>query len=160
MIGVDPDELPANAWPTPTLALTPLAVDAADHPIVRGDIGVILEELAPRLRAGRAAEWDVARLHALKQAAATPPAGARLLSAHRAVEAARQRTPAGTIAVFGDGDVWPVAARAWQAVAPGECVIVTGGFAAAVASAIQLARPDRRVLCFSDAPSPPGFGLP
>ena len=151
-IGVDPDEMSSGLWPARTkrLELTPVAPEAADRVVVSGDIGAILEELAPRLRDRRSAEWDVARLHALKQAATAPPTDARPLSAYRAVEAARQLTPAGTIAVFDDADIWPVANRAWRAVAPGELLIATEGFGVAVATAAQLARPDRRVVCFAD----------
>jgi acetolactate synthase-1/2/3 large subunit len=157
-VGVDPIEVDPIPWPAEraVLQLTPLApeVHGPDRVSVVGDIGLILEELAPRLRDRRFAEWDVARLHALKQAAAAAPADARSLAAHRVVEAARRLTPAGTAAVFERGEVWPVAARAWHAVAPGECRIAggsaTGGFAVAEATAVQLARPERRVVCFTD----------
>jgi acetolactate synthase-1/2/3 large subunit len=156
-VGVDPDEVPASAWPAETrmLELTPVAPEAApsDRLAVVGDLRLILEELAPRLRDRRSAEWDVARLHALKQAASAPPTDARRLFAYRAVETARRLTPAGTIAVFEHGDAWPPASRAWQAVAPGECLIAdaaTAGFAVAVATAVQLARPSQRVVCFAD----------
>jgi acetolactate synthase-1/2/3 large subunit len=157
-VGVDPIEVDPSPWPAETavLQLTPAAPEAhgPDRVSVVGDIGLILEELAPRLRDRRFAEWDVARLHALKQAAAAPPADAPRLAAYRVVEAARRLTPAGTIAVFEGGDVWPFAARAWQAVAPGECLIPVGpateGFAVAAATAAQLARPQWRVVCFTD----------
>src|SRR6185503_10859290 len=53
--------------------------------------------------------------------------------------------------------VWTVAARAWRAVAPGECLVATGpstrGFAVAAATAAQLARLEHRVVCFTDAES-------
>lgn len=160
-IAVDPIEVPSNTWPmgTAVLELTPVVPEASprDRPdaAVVGDIGLILEELAPRLRDRRYAEWDVARLHALKQAAAAPPADARQLAAYRVVEAVRRLTPAGTIAVFEGGEVCAAAARAWQAVAPGECLISNGPaterFAVAVATAAQLAHPERRVVCFTDA---------
>ena len=160
-IAVDPIEVPSNAWPTGTavLELTPVVPEASRGDrapaMVVGDIGLILEELAPRLRDRRFAEWDVARLHALKQAAAVAPAGARQLAAFRVVDAVRRLTPAGTIAVFESGEVCPAGARAWQAVAPGECLIASGPaterFAVAAATAAQLARPERRVVCFTDA---------
>lgn len=159
-IALDPTEVPANTWPagTAVLELTPVVAEAAPHERgarVVGDIGLILEELAPRLRDRRFAEWDVARLHALKQAAAAPPADARQLAAHRVVEAVRRLMPAGTIAVFEGGELCSAAARAWQAVAPGECLISseagTKRFAVAAATAAQLARPERRVVCFTDA---------
>jgi acetolactate synthase-1/2/3 large subunit len=157
-VGVETLEVHPDLWPrdTAVLELTPLAPEghSPDRVAVVGDIGLILEELAPRLREGSFAEWDVARLHALKQAAAAPPADARRLAAYRVVEVARRLTPAGTIAVFEGGDLWAAAARAWQAVAPGECLTygepaTDDGFAVAVATAAQLARPERRVVCFT-----------
>ena len=157
-IGVDPGEAPRSAWPSRTrvLELTPVAPESTsdDRVAVIGEIGPILEELAPRLRNRRSAEWDVARLHALKQAAWTPPTAPRELAAYRVVETARRLTPAGTVAVFEHGDVWRHAARAWHAVVPGECLISTGpsteGFALVVATAAQLTRHEARVLCFTE----------
>lgn len=155
-IAVDPTEGPPDGWPAgaAVLELTPLASEAGTgerpHVTVVGDIGLILEELAPRLRDRRFAEWDVARLHALKQAAAAPPAEARQLAAYRVVEAARRLTPPGTVAVFDGGELCSAAGRAWQAVAPGECLISTAPFAVVTAAATQLARPQRRVVCFTE----------
>jgi acetolactate synthase-1/2/3 large subunit len=175
-IGVDSKEV-ATGWPgvpAPVLEITPVAaagtpvaaagtpVTAAGTPVaagapsaarqvVVGDIGLVLEELAPRLRDRRLAEWDVARLHAWKQAAAAPPADPRARASWRTVETARRLTPATTTAVFDGGEVWSEAARAWQAVAPGECPIATGGFPLAATAAAQIARPGRRVVCFTDA---------
>lgn len=159
-IGVDPTEVPPESWPRskPVLELTPAAPESPDdRVVVVGDIGSILEELAPRLRDGRLAEWDVARLHALKQSASAPPTAPRPLAAYRVVETARRLTPAGTLAVFERGEAWREAERAWQALAPGECLIAAGGaregFAIIAAAAAQLARPDQRVLCFTDSES-------
>ena len=157
-IGVDAVEMRREAWPRakPLLELTPVTPESPsdDRVVVVGDIGTILEELAPRLRAGRFAEWDVARLRALKQAASAPPVAPRPLAAHRAVEAARRLMPPGTLAVLERGDVWGEAARAWHAVAPGECLISAGpateGFAVVAAAAAQLASPHRRVVCFTE----------
>ncbi|HMH51334.1 MAG TPA: thiamine pyrophosphate-binding protein [Candidatus Acidoferrum sp.] len=156
-IGVDPREAP-NGWPADVnvLELTPAAPESPsdDRVTVVGDLGLILEELAPRLRGRRSAEWDVARLHALKQAASAPPTMPRDLAAHRVVEAARRLTPAGTVAVFEHGDVWRHAARAWHAVAPGECrmsAAATEGFATVAAAAARLARPEQRVVCFTES---------
>ena len=154
-VGVDPLEVSRDPWPSqiPLVELTPLAPEASsgDRVLVVGDIGGLFEELAPRLRDCRFAEWDVARLHALKGAASAPPEEQRRLTAYRAVETARRLTPAGTIAVFEGGEVSSAAARAWQAVAPGELLIstvpATEGFAIAAAAAAQLARPERRVVC-------------
>jgi acetolactate synthase I/II/III large subunit len=155
-VGVDPAEAPR--WPSGTrvLELTPVAPEppSDDRIAVIGEIGLILEELAPRLRDRRSAEWDVARLHGLKQAAWAPPTAPRELAAYRVVETARRLTPAGTVAVFEHGEVWRHAARAWRAVASGECLIsteaATEGFAVIAAAAAQLARPEPRVVCFTE----------
>jgi acetolactate synthase-1/2/3 large subunit len=154
-IAVDRLELSGMALPpgTVVLELTPVVPDAGSYEpsAVVGDVGSILEELAPRLRDRRYAEWDVARLHALKQAAALPRPG-QGRRAQRVVDAVRRLTPAGTIAVF-DG-AGP--ARAWQAVASGECLIMSGAhataFAVASAAAARLARGNRPVVCFVDSP--------
>lgn len=166
-IAVDPIEVPSNAWPagTAVLELTPALPEAIPgdraSAMIVGDIGLVLEELAPRLRDRRFAEWDVARLHALKQAAAAPPADTSQLAAYRVVDAVRRLTPAGTIAVFEGGEMCAAGARAWQAVAAGECLIASGPpterFAVAAATAAQLARPERRVVCFTDAGALPAL---
>ena len=156
-VGVDPGEAPQ--WPSKTsvLELTPVGPESPsdDRVAVIGEIGLILEELAPRLRNRRSAEWDVARLHALKQAAWAPPVAPRELAAYRVVETARRLTPAGTVAVFEHGEISRHAARAWRAVAPGECLIsteaATEGFAVITAAAAQVAHPEPRVVCFTDA---------
>jgi acetolactate synthase-1/2/3 large subunit len=155
-VGVDPGEIPR--WPSGTsvLELTPVAPEppSDDRIAVIGEIGLILEELAPRLRDRRSAEWDVARLHALKQAAWVPPTAPRELAAYRVVDTVRRLTPAGTVAVFEHGEVRRHAARAWRAVAPGQCLIsteaATEGFAVIAAAAAQLARPEQRVVCFTE----------
>ena len=156
-VGVDPGEAPQ--WPSGTsvLELTSVGPESpSNHRVaVIGEIGLIFEELAPRLRNRRSAEWDVARLHALKQAAWAPPVAPRELAAYRMVETARRLTPAGTVAVFEHGELWRHAARAWRAVAPGECLIsteaATEGFAVIAAAAAQVAHPEPRVVCFTDA---------
>ena len=158
-VGVDPDEVPHSGWPSGTraLELSPVVPESTsdDRVAVIGEVGLILEELAPRLRNRRSAEWDVARLHALKQAAWAPPVAPRELAAYRVVETARRLTPAGTVAVFEHGDISRHAARAWRAVAPGECLIsteaATEGFAVITAAAAQVAHPEPRVVCFTDA---------
>jgi acetolactate synthase-1/2/3 large subunit len=112
-----------------------------------GDIALVIEELAPRVRARPAADWDVAELDRIKRAvtrpAATTPAG-------RLVALAREATPAGTLAT---GDVPALAA--WQAVGPREALTALGrstpGYAVAAAVAAQLVHPDRRVVAFTDA---------
>jgi acetolactate synthase-1/2/3 large subunit len=152
-IGVDERETRGGAWPAPVLTITPVTAETPPPgaATVAGDIGLILEELAPRLRDRRLAEWDVARLHALKQAAAAPPGDSRGRAAHEIVAAARRLTPPGTIAVFERGGAGAEASRAWPAVAPGQCLFAPRGLAVAAAVAAQLSRPERRVVCFTTA---------
>lgn len=156
-IGLDPDESRPPAWParTAVLHLTPTAsVSPGSEAVVAGDIGLILEELAPRLRARRLAEWDVARLHALRQAAAAPPVDPESAAAYRLVATARRLMPAGAIAVFA-GEGLASASLAWPAVERDECVLPGGGTGAGLALcaavATQLGRPERRIVCFATA---------
>jgi acetolactate synthase-1/2/3 large subunit len=117
---------------------------------VVGEIALVIEELAPRLRGRGRADWDVAELDRLKRAQAAPAPRAAGLSRRRVVELAREATPAGTVAAL---DV-PLA-EAWQAVAPRELLIpngvATSGFALPAALAAALAREDRRVLAVGAA---------
>jgi acetolactate synthase-1/2/3 large subunit len=118
-----------------------------------GDPGLILEELAPRLREHHA-DWDVVevdRLRRERQRAleiAVPG-----LAPHRIVQIAREYTPAGTIATADAGAHMLQAAEYWQAVSPGEFLISNGlatmGFALPAAIAAQLVYPERRVLCLT-----------
>jgi acetolactate synthase I/II/III large subunit len=118
-----------------------------------GDLGLILEELAPRLREHHA-DWDVVevdRLRRERQRAleiAVPG-----LPPHRIVQIAREYTPAGTIATADAGAHMFQAAEYWQAVSPGEFLISNGlatmGFALPAAIAAQLVYPERRVLCLT-----------
>jgi len=118
-----------------------------------GDLGLILEELAPRLREHHA-DWDVVevdRLRRERQRAleiAVPG-----LAPHRIVQIAREYTPAGTIATVDAGAHMFQAAEYWQAVSPGEFLISNGlatmGFALPGAIAAQLVYPERRVLCLT-----------
>jgi acetolactate synthase-1/2/3 large subunit len=115
-----------------------------------GDIALIIEELAPRLRGRDRADWDVAELDRMKRASAVVPAAlASVLAPHRAVMIARELTAAGTIAT---ADL-PVVAPYWQAVAPRELLIPNGlatfGYAVPAAVAAQLALVDRRVIAFA-----------
>ena len=157
-IGLDPQEARPRAWPaeTPVVHLATVPPMGDDYPVtaaVVGEIGLILEELAPRLRQRRLADWDVARLHALKQAMSQPPAAdAAGATAYRVVETARGIAPAGTVAVFDADEALAAATMAWQAIAPGECVVAPRqglGFALPAAIAVRLMRPDRRVIAFT-----------
>jgi thiamine pyrophosphate-dependent acetolactate synthase large subunit-like protein len=111
-----------------------------------GDIALIIEELAPRVKARPAADWDVAALDRVKRALA---AEAVATPAARLVRLAREATPAGTIAT---ADV-PLG-LAWQAVAPRETLTALGGHAPAgyailAAIAAQLVDSSRRVVAFT-----------
>jgi acetolactate synthase-1/2/3 large subunit len=154
-VGLDPLEARPGVWPArlPVLHLGAAAPETTATAAVVGEIGLVLEELAPRLRERRAADWDVARLHALKQAmGAAPSPGDPGRAAYGLVERSRAVTPAGTLAVFDADDALSAAPRAWQAVAPGECVVSAGhgvGFALPAAIAGRLARPHRPTMAFT-----------
>jgi acetolactate synthase I/II/III large subunit len=118
-----------------------------------GDLGLILEELAPRLREHHA-DWDVAEVDRLRRerqrALEIQVPG---LAPHRIVQLAREYTPAGTIATADAGAHMFQAAEYWYAVATGEFLISNGlatmGFALPAAIAAQLVHPERRVLCLT-----------
>jgi acetolactate synthase-1/2/3 large subunit len=118
-----------------------------------GDLGLILEELAPRLREHHA-DWDVAEVDRLRRerqrALEIPVPG---LAPHRIVQIAREYTPTGTIATADAGAHMFQAAEYWHAVAPGEFLISNGlatmGFALPAAIAAQLVYPERRVVCLT-----------
>lgn len=156
-IGVDPHEpVPASCWSTaPVLAFRPPQSldDRAPGAQVLGDVGVIMEEMAPRLRDARRADWDVADLERLRREASTRAAGAGLSA--RVVRLAREATPAGTIATVDAGSHHACVVTGWQAIAPREFLTTSGspsaGFALPAALAAHLVHPDRRVVCFTDA---------
>jgi acetolactate synthase-1/2/3 large subunit len=150
LLGVDAGELPPgpvsagarvvrigrSPWPVGGLAAE-----------VLGDLALVIEELAPSVRARLAADWDVAELDRIKRAmrrqATSTPAG-------RLMTLAREATPAGTLAT---GDDVPALA-AWQAVGPRETLTPLGatpGYAVTAAVAAQLAAPDRTVVAFTTA---------
>ena len=149
LVGVDAGELPPglitrNArvarigrapWPAGGLVAEAL-----------GDLALVIEELAPCVRARAAADWDVAELDRIKRAvtrAATSTLAGRLVSL------AREAMPADTLAT---GDVPALAA--WQAVAARESLSPLGetpGYAVLAAVAAQLAHLDRRVIAFTSA---------
>ena len=148
LAGVDPSELPPGALP----AATPVArigrgawLGTALGADVLGDIALVIEEMAPRVRARPAADWDVAELDRVKRAIAQD---GRAMPAARLIMLAREAMPAGAIAT---GDVPALAA--WQAVAPRETLTALGmatpGYAVTAAVAAQLAYPDRRIVAFT-----------
>jgi acetolactate synthase-1/2/3 large subunit len=149
LVGVDAGELP----PGPVSAGARVArIGRSPWPVgglaaeVLGDLALVIEELAPSVRARPAADWDVAELDRIKRAmrrqATSTPAG-------RLMALAREATPAGTLAT---GDVPALAA--WQAVGPREALTPLGatpGYAVTAAVAAQLAAPDRTVVAFTTA---------
>jgi acetolactate synthase-1/2/3 large subunit len=150
LVGVDAMELPPGVLPARAVARIDRASwpEAASPPVVevQGDIALVIEELAPRVRARPAADWDVAELDRVKRAAMQR---ARATPTSRVVAIVREATPAGTIVA---SDV-PLG-LAWQAVAPREVLtplggVVPPGYAALAAVAAQLADRDRRVVAFT-----------
>ncbi len=166
--GLDPVELIPRRWPytAPVLGLTRCR---SNDPGIRspgggayftpalevvGDLGSILEELAPRLVSQYRADWDVAEVDRLRRErfgaleVAVPG-----LAPHRVVQLARELTPAGTIATVDAGAHMFPATAYWHAVEPGELLISNGlatmGFALPAAIAAQLVHPERRVICFT-----------
>lgn len=122
---------------------------------VVGDLGMILEDLAPRLVGGdMRCDWDVAEVDRLRRARLAalevPVPG---LAPHRVVQLTREFTPAGTVATVDAGAHMFPATAYWHAVELGECLISNGlatmGFALPAAIAAQLVHPDRRVVCFT-----------
>ena len=150
LLGVDAGELPPGVVPkgvgVARIGRAPWPGGAFVAEAV-GDLALVIEELAPHVRARPAADWDVAELDRIKRAvtrAATAPPAARL------VALAREATPAGTLAT---GDVPALAA--WQAIGPRETLsplgLVTPGYAVLAAIAAQLTHADRRVVAFTNA---------
>jgi acetolactate synthase-1/2/3 large subunit len=156
-IGVDAHEpVPATCWSTaPVLGFgPPRALDDRVLEVeVLGDVGAIMEELAPRLRDGRRADWDVADLDRLRRETAARAVGAGLWA--RVVRVAREAAPAGTIATVDAGSHHACVATSWHAIAPREFLTTSGslsaGFGLPAALSAHLVHPGRRVICFTDA---------
>jgi acetolactate synthase I/II/III large subunit len=149
LVGVDAAELPPGVLPRRVVRIgrSPWAGAPAVADVV-GNIALIIEELAPRVKARPTADWDVAGLDRVKRAlladALATPAG-------RIVRVAREATPAGTLAT---ADVR--LGLAWQAVAPRETLTPLGGhappgYAMLAAVAAQLGDRERRVVAFTTA---------
>jgi acetolactate synthase-1/2/3 large subunit len=148
LVGVDAGELPPGVLPAGTRVARIGRAGWQGGAFVAealGELALVIEELAPRVRARPAADWDVAELDRIKRAAgreaAATPAG-------RLVALAREATPVGTLAT---ADV-PVLA-AWQAVGPREALSPLGmaapGYAVLAAVAAGLARLDRHIVAFT-----------
>lgn len=162
-IGLDAAELPLGALPAALpvlhLAASPWArTELPPRLEVVGDIALLIEELAPRLRGRARADWDVAELDRLKRAIGVPrgePGSPGHLPIAAVVRIVREATPAGTIAIAAsDGDTDAIVAL-WQVVAPGELLVPAPpclrAFALPAAWAAAIARPGTRVVCFVGA---------
>jgi len=159
-LGLDASEaVPASSRSTvPVLAIGPPQTPGDPAPAVEvaGEIGAVLEELAPRLRDRDRADWDVAELDRLKRARSTARRGDDAERSTRdVVRLAREALPAGTIATVDAGPYRADVAEAWHAVAPRELLASNGldsaGFALPAAIAAHLVHPDRRIVCFTGA---------
>ena len=159
-LGLDASEaVPASSRSTvPVLAIGPPQTSGDPAPAVEvaGEIGAVLEELAPRLRDRDRADWDVAELDRLKRARSTARRGDDAERSTRdVVRLAREALPAGTIATVDAGPYRADVAEAWHAVAPRELLASNGldsaGFALPAAIAAHLVHPDRRIVCFTGA---------
>jgi acetolactate synthase-1/2/3 large subunit len=150
LVGVDASELPPGVLPAGArvarIGRSPWPGGGLSAEAL-GDLALVIEELAPRVRARPAADWDVAELDRVKRAVAR---AAVATPVGRLVALAREATPADTLAAS-DG----VALDAWQAVAPREALASIGGstpgYAVTAAVAAQLVHRDRRVIAFTDA---------
>lgn len=160
-IGVDPVELSGIAWRwrAPVVSIRRVRSDEPPFAVaigIRASVASVLEELAPRLKGRTRADWDVAALDRAKRAltALSEVAGrAGSPDAARVVVSVREATAAGTVATV-EGRWLPVTAG-WQCVAPGDLLgplaPAMTGYAVPAAIAARLARPDRGVVCFTDA---------
>jgi acetolactate synthase-1/2/3 large subunit len=152
-VGLDPVELIPAAWPydAPLLALGewPLA-DGYFTPEAElvGPLDELLALVAEQLRS--VGGPPTPRMAELRETMRIPTAG---LAPHEVVDAARARAPAGTIATVDSGAHMLVAMPLWTVDGPGEALISSGlatmGFALPAAIAAALARPGRRVVCFT-----------
>jgi acetolactate synthase-1/2/3 large subunit len=122
---------------------------------VVGDLGTILEDLAPRImRRDVKADWDVAEVDRIRRERAAalevPVPG---LAPHRVAQIARELTAGGSIATVDAGAHMFQTTTYWHSLEPGELLISNGlatmGFALPAAVAAQLVHPSRRVMCFT-----------
>jgi len=167
--GLDTVELIPRRWSYPAPVLS-LARGPSSDPRLRaagggayftpalevvGDLGTILEDLAPRImRRDVKADWDVAEVDRIRRERAAalevPVPG---LAPHRVAQIARELTAAGSIATVDAGAHMFQTTTYWHALEPGELLISNGlatmGFALPAAIAAQLVHPARRVVCFT-----------
>lgn len=158
-IGVDGGEIDPSWWPAkPVISLGPGTAPLAERPPaveVLGEIAVILEELAPRLRARQRADWDVAEVDRLKRQVAAPLGRDAPFGPARIVELTREATAAGTIAAVDAGSFHQAALERWRTTGPLELLVPNDparrGFALPAALAAAFCHPDRHVFCLADA---------
>jgi acetolactate synthase-1/2/3 large subunit len=160
LVGLDPDEPGAEAI-APAPAILHLAARGRGWPghpprmEVVGEIALVIEELAPRLRGRAQADWDVADLDRLKRAL-IPAVGEGGLDTSAVARVVREATAPGTVAVIAAEGETTSALAAWQTVAPRELVVpgtpVLGGFAGPAAVGAAIARPAVRIVCLASAP--------
>lgn len=147
-LGVDPVEVRPGVWPA-GVRVVRIARSVADD-VVFGEIALVIEELAPRLRGRTRADWDVAALDRIKRGLRVAPPVGSGLARRRVVELAREMTPAGTRLAL---DV-PLD-DAWASVAPRDCLVPNGvatpGFALPAALAAALADAEARVVAIGAA---------
>jgi acetolactate synthase-1/2/3 large subunit len=156
-VGVDVSESVPQTWPPAAavlhLGVTPSArADWMPADELIGDIALIIEELAPRLRGERRADWDVAELDRLRRQVLAARRSDRGLA--RVVAMARDMAPARTIAAADGGVCAAAVLAAWQAVSPSELLVPDerrgAVFALPAALAARLERPTCRTLAFTD----------
>ncbi len=158
-IGVDAAELPHGglppALPVLHLAASPWArAEGRPRMEVVGEIALLIEELAPRLRGRARADWDVAELDRLKRAMGPGRTEGRLVSSAVA-NIVREATAPGTVAVVAADDDTESVLAAWQTVTPRALVVPDPprlrGFAVPAVIGAAIARPGVRVVCFASA---------
>jgi acetolactate synthase-1/2/3 large subunit len=155
-VGFDPVEAIPGPWPysAPLLSLAEWSQIGA---YIRPDLELVgpledaLAAIAPHLSDG----WETGRAQDVRRDGLE-----RLASAHApglspidVVRLTRAAAPAGTVATVDAGAHMLAAMPFWEVEAPGETVISSGlatmGFALPAAIAAALARPERRVVCFT-----------
>jgi acetolactate synthase-1/2/3 large subunit len=142
-LGVDADELAGVTVAVPVLHVGHTPAWPGAVAAVEGDVDLALAELAPRLRGGVRADWDVAEMDRLRRARPMPALDARQAGV---VGQLREATPAGTAAVFSRAVA--LASAVWLAVNPGELFVTDAVVPAALAVALH--RPESAVLAFTD----------
>ncbi len=161
-VGLDPVELIPAAWdyPAPVVLLGSWVVDDSSFFGARlaaeaaGDLSALIAEVSAVVNS----TWEPAAAEAHRQQAnlavrAAVPSHPTALTPQQVVELAAVAAPRGTIATIDAGAHMLVAVPLWPTNEPGELLISSGlatmGFALPAAIAAALARPDRRVICFT-----------